>query len=114
MATALALAQNWRPPVTSPGFSVPVPANYGTAGRESLWHWVRSAVIPQVPDLRRPLSNVLAPGIFHLQVSTVPVTVRKPINVVSQMAFTPAGTATAGAPAEPQNLAAQLWTGLGF
>ena len=111
MAAIMALASNWRPSVTSPGSVVQVPANYGTGGRLSFWHWLRNTQIPDAPPNAAPLYNALAPTIWHARVNAVPVTIMTPVQVTPEMRFTPAGTARSQPGEVAPNALAQVWTG---
>lgn len=111
MAAIEALATNWRPARTNPGYAVEVPANYGTAGRLSFWHWLRNTQIPNTPPNAPPLYNALVPVDYRLGVTVVPVTITVPVQTTPQMAFTPAGTAQSLPGAAPINRIAQVWTG---
>lgn len=111
MPTAEGLALNWRQPRTNPGYVVGVPSNYGTDGRVSFWHWVRAALIPQVPNPRSAMYNSLAPVNYHLGVTVVPVRLLMPVQTTPQLAFTPAGTASASPGAGAAFKDSQVWTG---
>ena len=113
MPALLALDLNWRQPVLSPGRTVSVPANYGTMGRASFWHWLRSTQIPN-PSTTGPFYNALSPTNYRLGVTVVPVTVKVPVQTTPQLNFTPAGTAVS-LPGQGggSNPFAQVWTGLG-
>ena len=113
MAAIESLALNWRRPVTNPGYVQSVAANYGTDGRSSFWHWLRATMIPNAPMVNLPMWNVLQPINYHTGVTVVPVVVRTPVQTTPQMAFTPAGTATAVPGVSPPNVFAQVWTGVG-
>ncbi len=114
MPALLAMDLNWRNSNgQSPGRTVSVPANYGTGGRLSFWHWLALRQIPQAPAVTNPLYNSLLPTNYHLGVTVVPVTVTVPLQTTPQMRFTPAGIATALPGAGGGNPFAQVWTGVG-
>lgn len=113
MPALMAMELNWKRPVLTPGRTVVIPANYGTMGRASFWHWLKSVQIPQAPAVTNPLYNALAPVNYRQGVTVVPVTLRVPVQTTPQLNFTPAGTATAAPGASGANPFAQVWTGLG-